>query len=187
MGFTSFPFQIEVCLCIEEKNIILDHFEQDLCCFFFGREFDHELTTAVGNLVLIQRIKSLLAFLANIDEVCIAQNGKVVGNGGLGDFHLFDDLINRKPAATALAHDLLAGVVGDGFRKEDGIEFHNDYKAYYIDVYLFVKREMLLFLVHPSAIRDTTVSGKFHHRHTIAAAGGGLFHCNINNLTGCKF
>jgi hypothetical protein len=182
MDITSFPYQIEVCLYIEEKNIGLDHFEQDLCCFFFGCEFDHQLTTAVGNLVLIQRVKSLLAFLANIDEVCITQNGEVMGNGGLGDFHLFDDLINRKPAATALAHNLLAGVVGDGFRKEDRVEFHKDFQTYYIDVRLFVKRR-ISFLIQPSTVSKAAVAGEFHDRNAITAAGGGFFDGNIDHLS----
>jgi hypothetical protein len=104
-------FKLKFVYVLKKKNMGLDHVEQNLGRFFFGCEFHHQLPTAVGHLVLIQRIKSLLAFLANIDEVCVAQNGEVMGNSGLGDVHLFDDLIDRKPAATALAHDLLAGVV----------------------------------------------------------------------------
>jgi hypothetical protein len=35
----------------------------------------------------------------------------------LGEADLLNDLIDRKPAAAAFAHNFLAGIIGDGFGK----------------------------------------------------------------------
>lgn len=98
--------------------------------FGLGRELEHDLTTARRNMVLVEGVEGLLAFFADVDEARVAQDGEVVRDGGLGEADLFDDLADGEPAATALAHDFLAGVVGDGFGEEDGVEFH-------IDIFLF--------------------------------------------------
>jgi hypothetical protein len=68
-------------------------------------------------MILVERVESLLALLADVDKARVAQNGEVVRNGGLGEADFFHDFANRKPTATALAHDFLAGVVGNRFGK----------------------------------------------------------------------
>lgn len=111
--------------------------------FGFRGEFNHQLPTAVGKAILVEGIEGLLAFFARLNQPCLAQNGKVMRNGRLGDVELFCQFAHRDLAATARAHDLLAGVVGDGFGKEDGIIFHIDnFRCDYIDICLFVKRAL---------------------------------------------
>lgn len=96
MAFTSFRFQIEVCLYIEEKNIDLGNgLEKNLGGFFFGRKFDHQLSATIDHLVLIEGIESLLAFLADSDQTRLAQDREMMRNGRLGDFHFVNDLVNR--------------------------------------------------------------------------------------------
>lgn len=77
----------------------------------FGRELDHQLPAADGDVFLIERIESLLAILAHGDEVCLAQDGEVMRNGGLGDIQLFNDLADGERIAAADVHDLLTGFV----------------------------------------------------------------------------
>jgi hypothetical protein len=90
--------------------------------FGFRRELEHDLSTADRDAFLVESVEGLLAFLANVHKTRIAQDGEMMGYGGLGEADFFNDLIDGKPAATALAHDSLAGVIGDGFGKQDGIE-----------------------------------------------------------------
>ena len=92
----------------------------------FGRELEHDLTTAHGDTFLIECIECLLAFLADVDETGIAQDGEMMRDGGLSEADFFNDLIDREFATTTRAHDLLARIVGDGFGKQDGIEFHDE-------------------------------------------------------------
>ena len=87
----------------------------------FRRELDHQVSAAGYDTILVQRIKSLLAFLAHIDQSRLAQNGEMMRDGGLRDVRLLDDLVDRERGAATQTHDLLAGLVGDGFGKQYGI------------------------------------------------------------------
>ena len=104
----------------------LDGFQQVFGCNRLRRKFDHELAAAIGNAFLVEGVESLLAFFANGDQICIAQNGKVMRYRGLRDIQLLDDLVDRERTATADVHDLLAGFVRDGFGEEDRVKFHID-------------------------------------------------------------
>jgi hypothetical protein len=120
--------------------LFIDDFYEFLGRYALRGELDHDLAAADRDVFLVQGIKRLLAFLANVDQPRIPQDGKVMGNRGLGEPHLLDDLIDRERAATALAHDFLAGLIGNGFSKKDWIVFHRRLSIwYYIEVYLFVK------------------------------------------------
>ena len=104
----------------------LDGFQQVFSCNRLWRKFDHELAAAICNAFLIESVESLLAFFADSDEFCFAQNGKVMRNGGLRDIQFFHDLIHRKRLAAADVHDLLTGFVRDGFCEKDGVEINID-------------------------------------------------------------
>ena len=79
MALTSFLFQIEVCLYIEVKKFCSgNRLEQNLGGFFFRRKLDHQLAAAIHNLVLIEGIEGLLAFFADVDQTCVAQDGEVM-------------------------------------------------------------------------------------------------------------
>ena len=67
----------------------------------------------------------------------------MVRDGGLGKTNLLNNLIDGQPAATALAHNLLACLVGNRLGKEHRICFHRRLSmGHYIEVYLFVKRQL---------------------------------------------
>ena len=102
--------------------LLVDDLEQVLSHGRLWRELDHDLPAAHGDVFLVQGIESLLAFLSYLDQPSIAQDGQVMGNGRLGEAHLFHDLTHRKPAATTLAHDLLAGFIGNGLGEKYRIE-----------------------------------------------------------------
>ena len=87
----------------------------------FGRKLDHQVSATGYDAILIQRIESLLAFLAHIDQSRLAQNGKMMRDGGLSDVRLLDDLVDRERGAATQTHDLLAGLVGDGFGEQYSI------------------------------------------------------------------
>jgi len=92
--------------------------------FLVGRELDHELSAAERDILLIERVERLLSLLPNVHESRIAQDGEMMGHGGLGHIQLRNHLAHRQPPAAQHVHDLLAGVIGNGFGKEHGIEFH---------------------------------------------------------------
>lgn len=48
----------------------------------------------------------------------------MVGDGRLAEPDLLHDLTDGKPAAAALAHNALAGFIGNGFGEQNRIEFH---------------------------------------------------------------
>lgn len=58
------------------------------------REFQHDLSAANCDILLIESIESLLAFIARIHQTRLAQNGEMMRDGGLRDVHLLDDLIH---------------------------------------------------------------------------------------------
>jgi hypothetical protein len=64
-----------------------------------------------------------------------------VGDGGLCEANLFNDLVDREPATATRAHNLLTGLISNGFGEEDGVRFHIDKLlwGHYIDKHLFVK------------------------------------------------
>ena len=75
------------------------------------RELDHQLAAAGHDPVLVERIEGLLAFLPDIDQTRIAQDGKMMGDGGLADIELIHNLTDRKFATATHAHDFLACVI----------------------------------------------------------------------------
>jgi len=105
-------------------ELALDDLFQIYGGFRFGREFKHDLSATNGKVILVERVESLFAFLANVDEARVAQDGEVMRNGWLGEADLFHDLVDRQPATTTLAHNSLACVICNGFGKENRIEFH---------------------------------------------------------------
>ena len=60
----------------------------------FGREFDHQLSTAVCDTLLVEGIESLLALFADAHQIRLAQNGEVMRDRGLGDVDLFNDVVD---------------------------------------------------------------------------------------------
>ena len=60
----------------------------------FGREFDHQLSTAVCDTLLVEGIESLLALFANGDQISLTQNGEVMRDRGLGDVDFFNDVVD---------------------------------------------------------------------------------------------
>ncbi len=109
---------------MDESRLCLEGFQQVFGCDRFRRELDHDLTATDCDVFLIKRIERLLAFFASIHQIGIAQDGEVMRNGGLRVADLCDDVADREFAATAGAHNALTGFVGDGFGKEDRVEFH---------------------------------------------------------------
>ena len=93
----------------------LDGFQQVFSCNRLRCKFDHELATAICNTFLIEGIEGLFAFFADGHQIRLAQNGKVMGNSGLGDIQLLDYFVDGNRTATTNVHDLLAGFVGDRF------------------------------------------------------------------------
>lgn len=79
---------------LQSYCLLVNNVYQFFRCSRFWGELDHQLTTAHHDIFLVQRIERLLAFLADVDQTRIAQNGKVMGNGGLREADLLDDLIN---------------------------------------------------------------------------------------------
>lgn len=90
----------------------------------FGRKLDHELTAAHDDIFLIQGIEGLLALLADVDQPRVAQDSQVMRDRGLTKLQFARQVADRDPTAAALAHDLLAGLVGYGFGKHDRVNFH---------------------------------------------------------------
>jgi hypothetical protein len=58
--------------------LLVNYFYQFLSSTGFRREFDHQLSTTDHDIFLIERVERLLAFLADVDQTCIAQNGKMM-------------------------------------------------------------------------------------------------------------
>ena len=81
-------------------------------------------------MFLVQRVESLLAFLADLDQPGLAQDGEMMRHRRLGDVQPLDDLVDREPLAAAEFHDLLACLVGKSFGECYRVAFH-------IDDYLF--------------------------------------------------
>ena len=52
----------------------------------------------------------------------LAQDGQVVRDRRLGDVQLLNDLVDREPLAAAEFHDLLPGLVGQGFGEKNRVE-----------------------------------------------------------------
>jgi len=104
--------------------LLVNDFDEFFSRRRFRRKFDHQLAAAGNNSFLIQGIKGLLAFLPDVDQPCLAQNGEMMGDGRLRETNFFHDLVYRQPTAAALAHDLLTSLIGDSFGKKDSIYFH---------------------------------------------------------------
>lgn len=104
--------------------LLVNDFDEFLGRLGFRCKFHHQLSTANGDVLLVEGVKGLLTFFTDLDQVCVAQDRQVMGNGGLRETDLLHDLIHRQPAAATLAHDLLAGLVGNRFGKENRTCFH---------------------------------------------------------------
>lgn len=100
-----------------KSRLCLDGFQQFLSGNRFGRKLDHDLTTADGNMLLVEGVEGLFAFFADMYQTGISQDGKVMGDGGLRKADLLDDFTDREFATTTLAHDFLARIVCNGFGK----------------------------------------------------------------------
>ena len=134
----AMTFYIDICLCIELKNkaqipgagdallLSVKGLDQFFGCLCFRCELDHQLSAADSDVFLIERIKSLLAFLADGDQPRVAQDRKVMGDCRLGNIELLHDLIHRERVTAHQFHDLLAGLIRDGFGKKDRVKFHID-------------------------------------------------------------
>ena len=109
---------------MDTARLCLEGFQQVFSGDRFRRKFDHDLPAANGDVFLVEGVERLLAFFADIDQIRITQDGEVMGDGRLRKADLLNDLTDREFTATALAHDLLAGFVCDGFGKEDRVKFH---------------------------------------------------------------
>ncbi len=99
------------------SNLFIDDVYKLFCRNTFRCELDHELSAADSNVFLVECIEGLLTFLADVDQTSIAEDSQVVRDGGLGEPNLLNDLIDGQPATAALAHNLLAGLVGNCFGK----------------------------------------------------------------------
>ena len=91
-----------------------------VCAGFWGEDIN-QAAAAVGDALLVEAVVGVLAFGAGIDEVGVAEDGEVMGDGGLADAYGFDDLSDVEAVAAAQTHDLLAGGIGEGFGKGDCI------------------------------------------------------------------
>ncbi len=81
-----------------------------------------QLPAADGDALLVQFVEGLLALLADLDQPGFAQDGQVMRDRRLGDVQPLDDLVDREPIAAAEFHDLLPGLIGQGFGEKDRVE-----------------------------------------------------------------
>jgi len=81
----------------------------------------------------------------------------MVRDSGLGHVQFFHDLADREPVATDQPHDLLAGLIGDGFGEKERVYFHRRLSMQdYIEVCLFVKRSIPRKII-PANIENSLV------------------------------
>ena len=85
----------------------------------FGCKVEHQRATAVGQAFLVEHVEGLFAFLPRTDQPGFPQDRQVVRDCRLGNVQMLDDLVDRQPLATDQSHDLLAGIVGQGFGEFD--------------------------------------------------------------------
>jgi len=83
----------------------------------FRRKSLHQYTAAYSHLVLIKRIKDLLPLPPDLDQISFAQNSQVMRNRGLSNPSFLNYVRDAKPLAAQQTHNLLSGVIGDGFGK----------------------------------------------------------------------
>ena len=77
------------------------------------------LAAALRHAALIELVEHKPPSFFNNDKVGIAQDGQVMGNGGLRYLELFHEFTDGERVAAAKLHDPLAGFVCQGFGKED--------------------------------------------------------------------
>lgn len=77
----------------------------------------HQGITAAGQPLLVERIEGLLAFLSRLHQPGFSQNGKMMRDRRLGNVQLLDDFVDREPLAADQSHDLLPGLIRQGFGK----------------------------------------------------------------------
>ncbi len=108
----------------------------------FWSEHVHQNAAADRDLLLIQRVEALPAFLADDDQISFFQLFQMVADGRLIHFpaEFVHDIIHAEPHAAQVSHNLLARFVGKRFREQHWINIHN---SHYIDIYQYVKRSSL--------------------------------------------
>ena len=79
-----------------------------------------ELAAAIREYGLVERVKGLLSLSTGVDQPGSSEDAEMVGDGGLGDIELIDDIGDVEPPAAEEIHDLLTGGIGQRFGKTDG-------------------------------------------------------------------
>jgi len=77
----------------------------------FRRKSLHQYTAAYSHLVLI------IPLPPDLDQISFAQNSQVMRNRGLSNPSFLNYVRDAKPLAAQQTHNLLSGVIGDGFGK----------------------------------------------------------------------
>jgi hypothetical protein len=100
-----------------------------LCCRFSGennalvrRELLGNLTAALRQAFLIERVEHLFAPALGTDEVGILEHLQVMRDGRLCYVKRVDDVANTEPLATAQGHNLLARLVGERLGKLNSVD-----------------------------------------------------------------
>ena len=103
---------------------------------YIRRENLRDLAAGGRQPFLIKRVIDLLSTPFHLHQPGIAQDLKVMRDCRLRDAHLLHDFSHTQLLTAAQRHDLLAGLIRQGFGK-----IHvTHYGLYYIDNRLFVKR-----------------------------------------------
>ena len=89
----------------------------------FRCKVEHQGATAVGQPFLVEHVEGLFAFLPHLDKPGVPQDSQMVRDCRLGDVQPLDDLVDREPLAADQSHDLLPGIVGQGFGEFDRLRF----------------------------------------------------------------
>ena len=82
--------------------------------FLLRREREQKFSATRHDLLLVELVENLFAFLAAQDQSGFAQDGEVMRNGRLRDAVFVGHFIDRPPLATTEAHDLLPSRIADG-------------------------------------------------------------------------
>jgi len=91
---------------------------------YFGNEFDHQHAATFLDVVLIEGIVYLLAFLAAFHHVGTFQYVQVVGDGGLGQMEGIGNIAHAHLLISEHLHYFLPGLVAQGFAKVNALVSH---------------------------------------------------------------
>ncbi len=106
--------------CARRPAVGAVHFAQSLGRLFFRREHVQDAPAARDDSFLVERVKRLLAIMADVDQAGVAQNRQMMRDGGLRHIELLYDLGHGQRTATAELHDFLPRFVRERFGKFDG-------------------------------------------------------------------